>query len=142
MNKHRSDFLPHLPMRFIMSLILSVLALPNIAGAQDWRFEPILRVGGEYDDNATLDVRTDGEIKLEGFLADLRADITYSSETTSFFLQPRVMVRNYPDEPTFESDDYFLRSQFTYRGQSNTLELFRSYGMVSTVVGYLRHIDN
>jgi hypothetical protein len=122
MNKHRSDFLPHLPKKFIASLILSLVALPNIAGAQNWRLEPIMRVGGEYDDNATLDVRTDSEIKLEGFLADLRADISYSSETTTFFLQPRVLVRNYPDEPAFDSDDYFLRTRYRYSGQSNTLE--------------------
>ena len=41
----------------------SILVLPaNSALAQDWRFEPIIRVGGEFDDNATLDIRTDEEV--------------------------------------------------------------------------------
>jgi len=96
-------------------------ALPNTALAQNWRFEPIVKFGVEYDDNATLHIRTDEEVVLEGLLLDIRADINYVSPTTSFFLQPRALLRNYPNEPDFDSDDYFLRSLFRHRGESSTI---------------------
>ena len=111
----------------LLSLLVSVVAVPQFALAQDWRFEPVVRVGGEYDDNATLDIRTDTEVNLEGFLVDLRADVTYSSATTSFFFQPRALIRNYPDEPDFDSDDYFLRSRFSHEGQSSTIGFRASF---------------
>ena len=113
-----------LPRPFVLlSICISIIAaaLPDFAQAQDWRFEPIVKFGVEYDDNATLHIRTDEEVVLEGLLLDIRADINYVSPTTSFFLQPRALLRNYPDEPDFDSDDYFLRSQFRYRGQSSTI---------------------
>jgi hypothetical protein len=94
--------------------------LVDVATAQDWRFEPILRVGGESDDNATLNVRTDQEVELQGVLVDALADIRYSSPKSSFFLQPRFLLRNYPDEPDFDSDDIKVRSNYRYIGTYNT----------------------
>jgi hypothetical protein len=88
--------------------------------AQDWRFEPIFRAGGEYDDNATLDPRTDQEVELSGYLLSARADIFYSSQASSFFLQPKFVSRNYNDS-TFDSDDFFLRSNFRRRGELSTV---------------------
>lgn len=104
---------------------ISAVASPNFAQAQQWKFEPIIRVGGEYDDNARLSIRTDEEISLSGLLLDLKADIDYSSARTSFSVQPRALLKDYPDDPDFDSDDFFLRSQFRHRGQLNTIG-FRS----------------
>jgi len=101
---------------------LLILSLPvNTALAQDWRFEPIIKVGGELDDNATLDSRTDEEVRLEGYLLDLRADINYRSPKSTFFIQPKFLLRRYPNESDFDSDDIFLRSRYVYRGTANTL---------------------
>jgi hypothetical protein len=101
---------------------LSIMILPMTSAlAQDWRFEPILRAGGEFDDNATLDIRTDEEVELQGYLLDLRADVNYRSPRSTFFVQPRFLLRNYPDESDFDSDDLFLKSDYRYKGASNTL---------------------
>lgn len=113
--------LPHWPLLLVLSMVIPVVALPNSAQAQDWKFEPIVRVGADYDDNATLAVRTDEEVVLKGYLLDLQADINYSSQTTTFFLQPRAMLRNYPDDSEFDSDDFRLQSRFNRQGQSNTI---------------------
>ena len=100
----------------------SILILPaNSALAQDWRFEPIIKVGGEFDDNATLDIRTDEEVELEGYLLDLHADINYRSPTSKFYIQPKFLLRKYSDEPDFDSDDIFMRSRYQYDGTANTL---------------------
>ena len=129
MKKKNSFFsIPVPPALLIFCMAVLAIASPNSAQAQEWRFEPIVRVGGEFDDNATLDIRTDEEVELSGLLLDLKADIRYSSATTSFFVQPRVLSRNYDvksdvelDESEYDSDDFFLRSQFIYTGKSNTI---------------------
>jgi hypothetical protein len=95
--------------------------------AQDWRFEPIIRIGGEYDDNATLTVFTIQEVELEGYLLDLKADINYYSPKSSFFIQPRFLLRNYPDESDFDSDDIFVRSNYRYKGTSSDFGFRATY---------------
>jgi hypothetical protein len=113
-----------IPLRFVVSVALiaaTVAFAPvNMAVAQDWRIEPAFRVGAEFDDNATLNVRTDEEVELQGYLLDLSADFSYGSPTSSFTIQPRLLSRNYSDEPDFDSNDYFLRSRYVYTGQANT----------------------
>lgn len=113
------------PCRLSLRLLLVTMIVAAVstgsALAQEWRIEPIVRVGGELDDNATLDIRTDEEIELEGFLVDLKADVSYRSPKTSFFVQPRFLLRNYPDEPEFDSDDIFIRTRYGYTGSSNDL---------------------
>jgi hypothetical protein len=102
-------------------MVVSAVLSLNSAQAQVWNFEPIVRVGAEYNDNATLDIRTDEEVTLQGYLVDLEAVIRYSSEATSLLFQPRFRSRDYPDEPDFDSDSYFLRSLYSYNGKSNTI---------------------
>jgi hypothetical protein len=98
-----------------------VLASGNAALAQDWRLEPILKAGVEIDDNATLDPRTDQEVDLSGILLEGSADIYFSSPKTSFFVQPKALVRNYDDPAVLDSTDYFLRSDLRHRTTSSTM---------------------
>ena len=113
-----------IPHRYSVCVVLMVaavvLAPVNPAVAQDWRFEPAIAVGAEYDDNATLDIRTDEEVELEGYLIDLSALIAYSSPKSTFSIQPIWRSRNYQDEPEFDSDDTFLNSKYTYIGNANS----------------------
>lgn len=109
--------------------VLFAAALPTSVYAQEWRFEPIVRVGGEYDDNARLQFRTDQEVTLQGYLADLRALMTYSSEKTSFTLQPSAVLRRYPDEPTYDSEDYYLQSRFSRDTRSGTIGFRATYAL-------------
>jgi hypothetical protein len=95
------------------------LAFDN-AVAQDWNLEPVVRVGGEYDDNGSLNVRTDQETELEGYLVDLWANVSYRSPKTRFFVEPRLLVRSYPGESDFDSNDVFLRSLYEFEGTSHT----------------------
>ncbi|MCG8370822.1 MAG: hypothetical protein MJA32_09965 [Proteobacteria bacterium] len=105
-------------------IVLFVCAAPDATRAQQWEFEPIVRVGGEYDDNATLSIRTDDEVELTGLLADLRAVARYSSATTTFDVQPRVVLREYDADrdvaQDFDAEDVFLRSTLRHRGRSIT----------------------
>ena len=120
MKNNKLVSLPRQPL-LLLSIVIFTLASPYTAQAQDWRFEPILRAGLVVDDNPRLSTRTDEEIDLTGYLLDARADIYYaSSDITAFSFQPRVLIRTYPDEPEFESNDFFLRSTFRHRANSST----------------------
>lgn len=107
-------------------IVLPAAILSDPVQAQEWKFEPTIRVGGELDDNATLDIRTDQEVSLSGMLLDLQAAVRYSSDKTTFLFQPRALVRNYSDDPEFDSEDFFLRSDFNYNARSSTIG-FRAF---------------
>jgi hypothetical protein len=119
MNKCKLVSLIHGLPRVLAAVAVITVGLADLALAQDWRFEPIIRVGGEFDDNATLSIFTVDEVELEGYLLDLKADINYFSPKSSFFIQPRFLLRNYPDESDFDSDDIFVRSNYRYNGTSS-----------------------
>ena len=131
MKKNSLVSLPCSPVLLILCMAISVIASPDSALAQDWRFEPKFKVGGELDDNATMDSRTDEEVELSGYLIDASADIKYNSPKTSFFVQPRVLVRNYNDDVVFDSDDYFLRSTFRRQTKSSTVGFRFNYDLQS-----------
>lgn len=105
------------PVRLSCVAAVFLAAVPMTASAQEWRFEPIVRVGGEYDDNATLNIRTDEEVSLSGLLLELRGDIKYTSDKTTLLLQPRYLRREY-DVSELSSDDAFARAAWSYSGRS------------------------
>jgi len=109
-----------------LCIAICATAFPNLARAQNWQLGPVLRVGLETDDNATLNIRTDEEVSLSGYLLDARADVEYSSASTSFSISPRAILRKYPDEPDFDSDDIYVRSDFSHEMQSTTIG-FRAF---------------
>jgi hypothetical protein len=101
-------------------LATSLLLASGLAAAQ-WRVEPIIKVGGEYDDNATLDDFTDQEITLQGYLLEGTLDMRYASQLTSFNFTPRVLSRNYSDNPEYESTDVFVNSRFDRQMQFSSI---------------------
>jgi hypothetical protein len=103
-------------------LLIPILLLTGQASAQDWRFDPVVGVGYEFDDNAELSIRTDSEIEVNGLIADARGTIGYASDRTDFFLTPRVRWRRY-DESQFDATDIFVVFNWQYRTPSHTFRL-------------------
>jgi len=101
-------------------IVMASFAAP--AYGQEWKFDPIVRFGYEVDDNANLSIRTDSEIEISGYTADLTARIDYLSEVTTFSLAPRVRSRNF-DKSEFDSTDIFVRMNYIFRTQSNTFRI-------------------
>ena len=108
------------------SAILIVAAGIN-AHAAEWRIEPQLRVGAEFDDNAILDFRTDTQDEISGFVAEGLARFVYTSPVTDFFVTPRLVHRDY-GEPDFDSDDQFLAFSFARAWQSSNFTIRGNYG--------------
>jgi len=110
--------------RTVQYLFLSLtLVFTGSVSAQDWNFDPVIRVAAEVDDNAELSVRTDNEVDLRGALIEGSADIGYSSQTTDFDITPRILIRSYSDNPELESDDIFVRSSLRHRMRSSNIGL-------------------
>ena len=107
-------------------LIWTIISADSVQ-AQDWGFDPMIKIGGEVDDNALLRIRTDEELKLEGYLVEASVGIDYASPLTSFSVTPRVLLRRYPDNPEFESTDTFVRSLFRHDMRSSSIGFRGNY---------------
>lgn len=103
----------------IFLVLAGIFLQTGTAEAQEWRFEPLLRAGLEYDDNARLDTRTDEQVELNGWLAEVAATMAYASERSTFSATPRALVRRYSDNPEFDSDDIFFVARHTFDGTRN-----------------------
>ena len=105
--------------------VFAVLAV-TAAQAAEWRIEPLIRVAGDFDDNALLTTRTDDQADISGYIIDASAIFAYQSETTRFFITPRLSRSDYGD-PGFDSNDQFLRFDFDHDTQSTNFRLRGSY---------------
>ena len=108
-------------------LTVGILAVTSFIGiqtaqAQDWRFDPVFRVGYEYDDNAPLTVSPDASDEIEGYILDVAATVEYATERTTFDITPRYRTRNY-DEERFDSDDAFLKLDFNHQGLKSNFRI-------------------
>ena len=117
----------HAPWKIMALVIVSIVALPENTLAQKWQIAPTVRVGAEYDDNARLDTRTDLEVELEGWLAELEARLLYASQRTEFEATPRVMFRRYSDNPEFDSEDIFFTSRYLFKSRQNNFGFGLTY---------------
>ena len=115
-------------MNKIISIIVLVLVLSAPATyAQQTTLEPVLRVGYELDDNATLSIFTIEEPEITGILLDASARFGYRSPKTKLTATARILDRNY-DEEEFDHTDEFFDFRYDYRGQSSRFQFRGSYG--------------
>ena len=125
---------------FILVGVLVWTAGTGAAQAQAWRFDPIIQAGYEVDDNATLSIRTDEEVRIAGLQGDVSAKIDYLTDTTTFSATPRLRIRQY-DESDFDSNDEFLRLNFMHRARSNTFGVRAFYDNENVRTAELADID-
>lgn len=96
---------------------LSAIAIILFAGAvttveaAEWRIEPLVRIAGDFNDNPYLSVGTEHSSE-SGYIAEGSVKIGYASETSNFYITPRLRSRAYGSEAELDSDDQFLRMQF------------------------------
>ena len=114
-------------MNKINSIIVLVLVLSAPATyAQQTTLEPVLRVGYEHDDNATLSTFTIEEQEISGILLDASLRYGYRSPKTTLTATARLLDRNY-DEEEFDHTDEFFDLRYDYRGQSSRFQFRGSY---------------
>ncbi len=111
------------------ALVFAMLAAMPIRAAE-WRIEPIIRVGGEFDDNAILTPRTDLDADISGYIIDASAKFAYASELTTFFVTPKLISRNY-GEADFDSNDEYLNFNLSHNTQSSNFRIRGDYNRQS-----------
>jgi len=114
---------------------IGMLAATSLFGVQtataaEWRLEPELRVGYEYDDNAVLVTIGGATAEIEGYILEASATVGYATERTTFDITPTLRSRNY-DEEIFDSDDQFLTLDFNHRGLKSNFRIRGNYARES-----------
>ena len=102
-----------------------LLGAVSAVEAAEWRFEPELRLGADFDDNPYLSIRTDVAESETGYVAEGSAEVAYRSEKTDFDITPTLRTREYGSNSDLNSDDQFLVMNF---GHETVLTNFRIRG--------------
>jgi len=124
----------------IFAVSVFALFVATAVQAAEWRIEPLFGAAGEFDDNGVLSPRTDVDADISGYLLEASARFAYASETTDFFITPRLLRRDYGD-PNFDSDDQFLRFDFDHDTVSSNFRLRGDYGRESARTGERADVD-
>ncbi len=114
--------------------ITFIILLGTIAAAEaaEWRFDPVFRIAGDYDDNPFLSIRTDVDENVSGYLAEAGVKIAYRSETADFSIRPRIRTSAYGSDTDIDSDDQFLRFNFNRDTVSTNFRFRGRYSREST----------
>ncbi|MEX2123399.1 MAG: hypothetical protein WD795_05870 [Woeseia sp.] len=110
-----------------------VLVLPafHAAEAQEWRLEPEIRVGGEYDDNARLRANEADIFEIDGYIVEGSAGIAYQTQRSLFRITPTLRSRVYDEEIDVDSDDQFLDLEWTHETLKSQFALNGNYSRES-----------
>ena len=100
--------------------------------AAEWRFDPVFRIAADFNDNPLLSIRTDVDDSASGYMAEGSVKIAYRSETSSFYITPRFRNSVYGSETGLDSNDSFLRMNFSRRTAKTNFRLRGSYSREST----------
>jgi len=82
-------------------IFVLLCATMSMAGAAEWKIEPIVRVAADFDDNPFLSIRTDIEESVSGYIVEAAANIAYSSNKTNTSFYVRILTTE-QYQPTFE----------------------------------------
>jgi len=109
-------------------VLLLATYLHSGSALAEWRIDPTLRVAWDYDDNATLDTRTDQERQISGYIGEASANFHYDAQRGFFSVVPIVRTRDYGSDSDLNSDDQFLLLSANYSGNRNIFSILSSYG--------------
>jgi hypothetical protein len=111
--------------RFVLFGVLTLLW--SQASHAQWELDPVLRVAWDYDDNATLNIRTDAEQEISGYIAEASINLRNSGERGFFSVTPMFRSRNYGSDNDRNSDDQFLNIGAGYDGVRNRFRFITNY---------------
>jgi len=113
-----------------IAFVILLGTIPAVEAAE-WRFEPVLRVAGDFDDNPYLSIRTDVAESVSGYILEGSAEVVYASDKTNFDILPTLRRREYGSNSDLNSDDQFLRLNFSHNTLSTLFRIRGDYGRES-----------
>lgn len=119
--------------------VVLLLAMGDALAAR-WEWNPRVQAGYQYDDNYRLDL-PGNEIEVSGVAADARLELRYTGPLTEVQFTPRIRSTYFPDQPTEDSNDYFLRMDLQHTRQKLRAALLASVGDETVVRSELPDTD-
>jgi hypothetical protein len=127
MRHQASDRLRNVLIPVLSTIVVVGLVLPPSAFAQ-WRVEPSIGAGFEYDDNPSLNTGAASGSSVNGYLVEADAAFIYDSPLTDFSVTPSVLIRRYDKSSNLDSDDFFLDLNYSYTGERSQFRVRGVYG--------------
>ncbi len=130
-------------LRQAMPLVgLVAIFLLAVPGAEaNWQVAPELGIGVEYDDNTNLNNIPGSSDSDTGYGIEAQATFFYSTELTDFGITPRLRSTRYSDSSDLDSDDYFLKLDFSHDGQKSGLGLRGDFSRESVRTAERSEVD-
>ena len=122
-------------------LAAAALMLTTQDSMADWTFDPVLRAAWDFDDNATLSVRTDQEEEISGLIGEASIDLRNDSENGFLSLRPMFRTRNYNSDIDRDSDDHFVNFRSSLNGVRHDFRFFADYARESVRTAELADAD-
>lgn len=104
----------------------------SIASAADWEFVPRIEVGALTDDNYNLAPVSNQQVDLAGGQIDAEFALRATSPLTEFTLAPQLISTFFPDDEEWESDDAFLKLDWSHKRERFTADLRAQYSDEAT----------
>lgn len=102
----------------LFAVVAGFLALPSVAGAQQWLFTPEIEIGAHYVDNPRLEESGDTD-SITGGLLDVAGALRRNSETSSVLFRPAAAIYRYSGDTNEDSEAYFLDFNANKQGQKS-----------------------
>jgi len=112
---------------FYVITFLVLLGAASTVKAAEWRFEPVVRVAGDFDDNPYLSIRADEATSETGYILEGSLEVGYASERSTFDIRPTLRRRDYGSDSDLNSDDQFLYMNFNHDTVSTNFRVNARY---------------
>ncbi len=132
-----ADLRQSLPLVGLVAIFL--LSVP-VAEA-NWQVSPELGAGVEYDDNMRLSNIPGLSESDTGYGIEAQAIFFYNRELTDFRITPRLRSKRFNDNSDLDSDDQFLRLDFSHEGQKSRFSLRGDYSSESVRTAERSDVD-
>ena len=108
-----------------LTIVLAISSLP--AAHAQWSFEPAISAGFQYDDNLNLNSSPGADTSDESYAVEVEAVIANKSELSEFKIIPRLSWNRFNDFSSLDSDDQFVRFDYSYTGQKSKFRFRGNY---------------
>lgn len=124
----------------VLALVIMACGMPA-AHAANWEFLPVIDVGVFTDDNYTLNPTSQAQIDVVG--AQINVELAWRATTplSQFTLAPRLESTLIPDDQEWESNDGYLRLDWSHERQRVDAGLRAEYSDETTVKSELPSSD-
>jgi hypothetical protein len=122
---------------FRLSLAAAAAFDVGAANAADWQWDPRVDIAGNYDTNYGLNSGNAENTSVAGSSLDLSLRASYMDPNTKFDITPRAQAIYYPGQSEFDSNNFFLDSNFEHLWQRANFSVNEMFWSQDVLRSYL-----